>query len=64
MDLEETKIYFDKCASQAFIVVQAVSLAELNSMNDANGDKPFLDEAYSNINEAYWKHVDTVINLA
>jgi hypothetical protein len=30
----------------------------------SNRDKPFLDEAYSKPNEAYWKHVDTVVNLA
>jgi hypothetical protein len=64
--LEESKIYLDKRASQGFNVVQAVALEELYYLNDpnANRDKPFLDEAYSNINEAYWKHVDAVINLA
>lgn len=66
LDLEDSKIYLDKRASQGFNVVQAVALAELNGLNDpnANGDKPFLDEAYSKPNEDYWKHVDAVINLA
>jgi len=66
LDLEESKIYFDKRASQGFNVVQAVALAELDGLNDpnANGDKPFIDEAYSKPNEAYWKHVDAIINLA
>lgn len=66
LDLEESKIYFDKRASQGFNVVQAVGLSELDGLNtpNANGDKPFLDEAYSKPNEAYWKHVDAVINLA
>jgi len=66
LDLEESKIYLDKRASQGFNVVQAVALAELDGLNNpnANGDKPFLDEAYSQPNEAYWQYVDTVINLA
>lgn len=66
LDLEESKIYLDKRASQGFNVVQAVALSELDGLNDpnANGDTPFLDEHYSNPNEAYWKHVDAIINLA
>ncbi|WP_086539701.1 glycoside hydrolase family 140 protein [Algoriphagus antarcticus] len=66
LDLEESKIYLDKRASQGFNVVQAVALSELDGLNDpnANGDTPFLDDQYSKPNEAYWKHVDAVLNLA
>jgi len=66
LDLEQSKMYLDKRKSQGFNVVQAMGLAELDGLNDpnANGDKPFLDKAYSKPNEAYWKHVDAVLNLA
>ena len=64
--MEESRFYLDKRKEQGFNVIQAVALAELDGLNDpnANGDTPFLDAEYSKPNEAYWKHIDTVMNLA
>lgn len=66
LDLEESSMYFDKRKAQGFNVVQAVGLAELDGLTDpnANGDTPFLDQDFTEPNEAYWKHVDAVLNLA
>jgi hypothetical protein len=62
LDLDKSKMYLDKRASQGFNVAQAVALAELDGLNDpnVNGDKPFLDDQYYKPNEACWKHMDLV----
>ncbi|MEP0710905.1 glycoside hydrolase family 140 protein [Algoriphagus sp.] len=66
LNQEETKMYFTKRADQGFNVIQAVVLAEENGLNDpnTNGDKPFLDEQYTQPNEAYFRHVDQVMDMA
>jgi len=66
LDLEETELYLDKRKEQGFNVIQAVALAELDGLNDpnANGDIPFLDELYTKPNEAYFRHIDKVLDMA
>ncbi len=64
--LEETEMYLKKRKSQGFNVIQAVALAELDGLNSPNstGDTPLLNNNPSTPNEAYFKHVDTVIEMA
>lgn len=66
VSLEDTEMYLDKRRQQGFNVIQAVGLAELDGLNtpNANGDLPFLDTDFSIPNEAYWQHVDAVMNMA
>jgi hypothetical protein len=58
--------YLRKRAEQGFTVIQAVALAELDGLNtpNANGDKPLLNNDPTTPNEAYFKHVDFVIDRA
>lgn len=66
LDTEETAFYLDKRKSQGFNVIQAVVLSELDGINEpnANGDKPFLSLEKWEYNEAYFGHVDKVIQMA
>jgi hypothetical protein len=47
-------------------VIQAVVLAELDGLNapNANGDKPLIDNDLNKPNEAYFKHVDFIVDTA
>ena len=58
--------YLDIRQKQGFNVVQAVVLAELDGLNspNANGDLPFLNLSAWEYNEAYFKHVDRILELA
>jgi hypothetical protein len=66
LDLSQSQMYLDKRKEQGFNVVQAVVLAELDGINtpNANGHKPFLNLETLEPNEAYFNHVDQVIELA
>ncbi len=66
LDTEEAAFYLDKRKSQGFNVIQAVVLSELDGINEpnANGDKPFLSLEKWEYNEAYFRHVDKVIQMA
>lgn len=66
LDSEETAFYLDKRKSQGFNVIQAVVLSELDGINEpnANGDKPFLSLGKWEYNEAYFSHVDKVLQMA
>ncbi|MGB3588574.1 MAG: glycoside hydrolase family 140 protein [Tunicatimonas sp.] len=65
-DKEEATSYLEKRASQGFNVVQAVALAEIDGLNTPNpyGDKPLLNNDPTKPNDAYFEHVDYVINKA
>lgn len=65
-DQEETEFYLDMRKSQGFNVVQAVVLSELDGINEpnANGDKPFDSLENWQYNEAYFSHVEKVIQMA
>ena len=66
LDREEATFYLNKRASQGFTVIQAVALAEMDGLNTPNpyGDKPFTDNNPAKPNEAYFKHVDFIIDKA
>ncbi len=52
--------------AKGFTVIQAVALAELDGLNtpNAEGNKPLIDNDPLKPNEAYFAHVDWVINKA
>ncbi|WP_420150499.1 glycoside hydrolase family 140 protein [Spirosoma sp.] len=66
LNREEADQYLKKRAEQGFTVVQAVALAEIDGLNDPNpyGDKPLIDNDPTKPNEAYFKHVDYIIDKA
>lgn len=66
LDRDSTTYYLSKRASQGFTIIQAVALAELDGLNTPNayGDKPLLNNDPTKPNEAYFKHVDFVIDKA
>lgn len=66
LDEKEATAYLDFRKSQGFNVVQAVALAELDGINspNANGDLPFSNLEKWEYNEAYFRHVDRIIDLA
>jgi hypothetical protein len=66
LDENEATAYLDFRKSQGFNVVQAVVLAELDGINspNANGDLPFSNLEKWEYNEAYFRHVDRIIDLA
>ncbi|MCE7068598.1 glycoside hydrolase family 140 protein [Dyadobacter sp. CY326] len=66
LDREEASFYLEKRAAQGFTVIQAVALAEFDGLNVPNpyGDKPLIDNDLTKPNEAYFKHVDFIVDKA
>lgn len=66
LDEKEATMYLDKRKEQGFNVVQTVVLAELDGLNspNANGNLPFSDLKKWEYNEAYFKHIDRILDLA
>ncbi|TDE15466.1 glycoside hydrolase family 140 protein [Dyadobacter psychrotolerans] len=66
LNRQEADLYLNHRAKQGFTVVQAVALAELDGLNTPNalGDKPLIDNDPSKPNDAYFKHVDYIIDKA
>lgn len=66
LDENQASLYLDKRKEQGFNVVQAVVLAELDGIHtpNANGDKPFLNLKTWEYNEAYFQHIDKILDLA
>ncbi len=66
LDREEADYYLKKRASQGFTVIQAVALAEFNGLNIPNSysDKPLVDNDPTKPNDAYFRHVDFIIDKA
>ncbi|HLY70690.1 MAG TPA: glycoside hydrolase family 140 protein [Puia sp.] len=66
LDKTDAAMYFKKRSEQGFTVIQAVVLAELNGLHspNANGDLPLAGDDPAKPNEAYFKYVDTLIDLA
>lgn len=64
LDRESASFYLSKRASQGFTLIQAVALAELDGLNlpNAYGEKPLIDNDPTKPNEAYFKHVDFIID--
>ncbi|KAL4878745.1 hypothetical protein BJY04DRAFT_209055 [Aspergillus karnatakaensis] len=65
LNYSEAETYLSDRASKGFTMVLAVAFTQagINSSN-RNGDLPFIDEDLENPNEAYWEHVDAVVELA
>ncbi len=66
LDREEATYYLKTRAKQGFTVIQAVVLAERDGVRspNANGDLPFHDLDPTKPNEAYFSHVDFIIDEA
>lgn len=63
---EEADLYLKTRQEQGFTVIQAVVLAEFDGLTvpNANGDKPLTDNDPLKPVEAYFKHVDRVVDRA
>src|SRR5690625_1041474 len=66
LDREETTRYLENRAKKGFTVIQAVVLAELNGLTTPNpyGDLPLENNDPTQPNEAYFEHVDFVVDKA
>ena len=66
LDREEATQYLQDRADKGFTVIQAVVLAELDGLNTPNpyGDTPLIDNDPTRPDEAYFEHVDFIVNQA
>jgi hypothetical protein len=66
LDREEADLYLKNRAAKRFTVIQAVVLAELDGLTVPNpyGDLPLIDSDPTKPNDAYFRHVDWVVNRA
>ena len=65
LDREEAEKYLRDRAEKGFTVIQAVVLAELDGLNtpNAHGHTPLMDNDPASPKEAYFKHVDFIVDL-
>src|SRR3954447_24998997 len=63
---EEADEYLKRRAEQSFTIIQAVVLAEFDGLHTPNayGDTPLVKDDPLKPNEAYFKHVDFIIDKA
>ena len=63
---EEAIEYLKNRADKGFTIIQAVALAEMDGLNTPNayGDKPLINNDPAKPSEAYFKHVDFIVNEA
>ncbi|MBN2174112.1 MAG: glycoside hydrolase family 140 protein [Bacteroidales bacterium] len=66
LNREEATEYLENRAKKGFSVIQAVVLAEIEGLRSPNpyGEVPFKDLDPTQPNEAYFKHVDFIVNKA
>ncbi len=66
LDREEADRYLSNRAAKEFTIIQAVVLAERKGLDDPNpyGDLPLRDRDPARPNEAYFAHVDYIVNQA
>lgn len=66
LDRKEARTYLDDRAEKGFTVVQAVVLAELDGLDTPNpyGETPLHDNDPTQPNEAYFEHVDAIVEQA
>ncbi len=66
LNREEANLYLNDRAAKGFTVIQAVVLSELDGLNVPNpyGEKPLVNNDPNQPNEAYFKHVDYIVNKA
>jgi hypothetical protein len=63
---EEATQYLENRAQKGFTVIQAVILAQLNGLDEPNakGELPLIDKNPAKPNDAYFEHVDFIVNKA
>ena len=63
---DEAERYLQDRAAKGFTVIQAVVLAEIDGLHTPNmqGDVPLLEDDPTRPNEAYFRHVDAVVERA
>ncbi|HQK37210.1 MAG TPA: glycoside hydrolase family 140 protein [Bacteroidales bacterium] len=66
LNREEADYYLSMRAKQGYSVIQAVVLAEMDGLNTPNayGEKPLIENDPMRPNEAYFRHVDYVVDKA
>jgi hypothetical protein len=66
LNRSEADRYLENRAAKGFTVIQAVVLSELDGLEtpNANGDKPFPTMDIDKPNEAYFAHVDYIVDKA
>jgi hypothetical protein len=66
LSIEESKIYLENRHAKDFNVIQAAVLSELDGLNvpNADGERPLIDNDPTKPNEAYFHHVDIVVDIA
>lgn len=66
LNREDADRYLRDRARKGFTAVQAVALAELDGLHSPNayGQLPLVNDDPAKPNEAYWQHVDWVVNRA
>lgn len=66
LDREEATEYLKNRKAKGFTIIQAVVLAENDGLRTPNpyGDVPFIDLDPTKPNEAYFQHVDFIVNKA
>jgi hypothetical protein len=66
LDQEEAAEYLKNRKAKGFTIIQAVVLAENDGLRTANpyGEVPFIDLDPTKPNEAYFQHVDFIVNKA
>ena len=66
LNREEADRYLTNRASKGFTVIQAVAIAQFNGLTDPNpyGAVPLADKDPAKPNEAYFKHVDYIVDKA
>jgi hypothetical protein len=66
LNREEATEYLTNRAHKGFTVIQTVAIAPADGLTsaNANGDLPFVDRDPTKPNEAYFRHVDLIVNKA
>ncbi|HJX91184.1 MAG TPA: glycoside hydrolase family 140 protein [Pyrinomonadaceae bacterium] len=66
LNREEATEYLTNRAHKGFTVIQTVAIAPADGLTsaNANGDLPFADRDPTKPNEAYFRHVDLIVNKA
>jgi hypothetical protein len=66
LDAEEARRYLENRAAKGFTVIQAVVLAQIGGLTvpNANGDLPLEDKDPTKPVEAYFRHVDAIVDMA
>jgi hypothetical protein len=66
LNRDEADRYLRNRSEKGFTVIQAVVIAEINGIDEpnANGDVPFIDMDPGRPNEAYFQHVDWIVDKA